>query len=465
MFWLSGPKSGAFLLLCSTYVSTFSIKIGYVSNLLTYVSTSSTSVWLSWLIFFCFVDQSWVCFVFSARPMFRPSQPKSGMFRIYQPMFRLPWPLFCFSWLMFWLSGPKSGMFHLLCLTYISTFAPKLGYVSTLSTCVSISSTSVLSFLSYDLIFWTKIGYISILYSTYVSIFSTKSGYVSNLPTYVSTSLTSVLTFLTYVLTFCAEIRYVSFFVLDLCFDFRNQNRECFDFIDLCFDFLDRCFDSLSYAWTFWIKIGSIPILCSTYFLTVSTKIGYVSTLSTCVSISSTSVLSFLSYDLIFWTKIGYISILYSTYVSIFSTKIGYVSTLSTFVSTFSTSVLTFLTYVLTFWAKIRYVSSFVLDLYFDFRNRNRICFDFIDLCFEFLDICFDFLDLRFDFLDHKRVYFDFVSDLCFDFLKQKRVCFDFIDLCFDFLDLWFDFLDLSFDFLDQNTVCLDFCARPIVRI
>ena len=127
MFWLSGPKSGTFRLFCSTYVSTFSIKIWYVSNLSTYVSTSSTSVWLSWLIFFCFVDQSWVCFVFSARPMFRPSQQKSGMFRLYRTMFRLPWPLFWVSWLIIWLSGPKSGKFWFCTRPVFRLSQPKSG--------------------------------------------------------------------------------------------------------------------------------------------------------------------------------------------------------------------------------------------------------------------------------------------------------------------------------------------------
>ena len=127
--------------------------------------------------------------------MFRLSQTKSGIFRIYRPMFCLPRPLIWLSWLKFWPSGPKSGLFGLLCSTYRSNLT-EIGYVSFLSTFVSIFSTYVFSFLTYDLTFWTKIGYILILYSTYVSTFSTKSGYVSTLSTNVSTSATAVLTFL-----------------------------------------------------------------------------------------------------------------------------------------------------------------------------------------------------------------------------------------------------------------------------
>ena len=223
--------------------------------------------------------------------MCRLSQPKAGMFQLYQPMFRLARQLFWLSWFMFWLSAPKSGMFRLLCSacfrffnriwewfdfmdlcltfltqfflfcgsklcmflflcsTYNSTFSTKIGYISTLSTYVSTFLTSVLSFLTYYLTFWTKIGYILILYSTYVSFFSTKIGHVSNLST-------SVLTF------------WLKF-------------------------------------WLSWPKSVMFGLLCSTYCSNL-TEIGYVLFLST-------YVLSFLTYDLTFWTKIGYILILYST--------------------------------------------------------------------------------------------------------------------------------------------------------
>ena len=59
-----------------------------------------------------FLDQNPVCFDFSARPMFRLSQPKSGLFRLYWLLFRLPLPVFWLSWFRYCFSGPKSGMFR-----------------------------------------------------------------------------------------------------------------------------------------------------------------------------------------------------------------------------------------------------------------------------------------------------------------------------------------------------------------
>ena len=218
-------------------------------------------------------------------------------------------------------------------------------------------------------------------------------------------------------LVFLDQNRVYSVFVLDLCFDFLNQIWVCFEFIDLCFNFLDLCLTFLTHIFLFCgPKSGLFCLFCSTYVSTFSTQIGYVSALSTCVSTSSTSVF-------------------------------------------------TFLTYVLTFWAKVRYVSSFVLDLCFDFRNGNRICFDFIDLCFEFLDICFEFIDLRFDFLDHKRVLFWFCKRPMFRLSQTKAGMFRIYRPMFWLPRplIWLSWL--NFCFLDQNPVCLDFCAQPIVRI
>ena len=98
--------------LCSTYVSTFSAKIVYFLALSTYVSTSSTSAlfWLSWLMFWLSGPKSGM-FRLLCSTYFSNFQLKLGMFRIYRPMFWFPRPLFWFSWLMFWLSGPKPGMF------------------------------------------------------------------------------------------------------------------------------------------------------------------------------------------------------------------------------------------------------------------------------------------------------------------------------------------------------------------
>ena len=85
---------------------------------------------------------------FCAPPIIHFSQPKLGMFLLYRPLFRLPLSVFWLSWLRYCFSGPKSGMFRLLRSTYVSTSSTKIGYVSTLLTFVSTSSTGVLTFLT-----------------------------------------------------------------------------------------------------------------------------------------------------------------------------------------------------------------------------------------------------------------------------------------------------------------------------
>ena len=88
--------------LCSTFVSTFSTKVGNVSSCArNYVSTFVDQSWDVWTVLdlsLDFLDQNWVCFD-CVRPMSRISRPKLGMFR--------------------------------LCSTYVSTFSTKVGYVST----------------------------------------------------------------------------------------------------------------------------------------------------------------------------------------------------------------------------------------------------------------------------------------------------------------------------------------------
>ena len=63
---------------------------------------------------FDFLGQNLVRFVFFARPMFRLSQSKFGMFRIYRPMIRLPRPLFDFLDSYFFVLLTKVG--------YVSSF-------------------------------------------------------------------------------------------------------------------------------------------------------------------------------------------------------------------------------------------------------------------------------------------------------------------------------------------------------
>ena len=93
-----------------------------------------------------FLDQNPVSFDFCARPMFRLSQPKSGLFRLYWLLFRLPLPVFWLSWLRYYFSGPKSGMFRVLCSTYVSIFSI---YYLTFSICFLTSSTKIGSILSF----------------------------------------------------------------------------------------------------------------------------------------------------------------------------------------------------------------------------------------------------------------------------------------------------------------------------
>ena len=201
---LSLPKLGVFRL-WSTYVSTFSIKVGFVLTVL--------------VLCLDFLDQSCVCFD-CARPMSRLSRPKLGRFRLcstYVSTFltKVGYVLtvldLCLdfldqSWVRFdcarpisRLSRPKLGMFR-LCSTYVSTFSTKVGYVSTVldlgldfidQSWVCFDCARPMSRLSLP-----KLGTFR-LCSAYASTFSTKVGYVST--------------------------------VLDLCLDFLEQSWVCFD--------------------------------------------------------------------------------------------------------------------------------------------------------------------------------------------------------------------------------------------
>ena len=115
-----------------------------------------------------------------------------------------------------------------------------------------------------------------------------------------------------------------------------------------------------------------------------------------------------------------------------------------------------------------------VLDLYFEFRDQNRACFDcarlmfrpcstyastVFDLCYDFFDrnwVCLEFLDLCFEFPDKSGVCFASARPI-FQLSRPKLGMLRHLNLCFDFLDLSFYTLNLCIDFLDKNWVCFDF--------
>ena len=625
---LSRPKLGMFRL-CSTYVSTFSTKVGYVSTVLDLCLD--------------FVDQSWVCFD-CARPMSRLSRPKLGMFRLYSTyastfstkvgyvstvldlcldFLDQSWVCFDCARPMSRLSRPKLGMFR-LCSTYVSTFSIKVGYVSiVLDLCLDFLDQSWVCFdcaRPMPRLSRQKLGMFR-LCSTYVSTFSTKVGYVW-------TVLGLCLDFLdqswvcfdcarpmfrlsrpklrmfwlcsTYVSTFSTKVGYVST-VLDLCLDFLDQSWVCFDcarpmsrlcrsklgmfrlcstyvstfstkvgyvsiVLDLCLDFLDKswvCFDCarpmsrLSRP-----KLGMFR-LCSAYVSTFSTKVGYVSTvLDLCLDFLDQSWVCFdcaRPMSRLSRPKLGMFR-LCSTYASTFSTKVGYVSTVLDLCLDFLDQSWVCLdcarpmsrlsrqklgmfrlcsTYVSTFSPKVGYVST-VLDLCFDFLDQSWECFDcarpmsrlsrsklgMFRLCSTYvstfstkvgyvsivLDLCLDFLDkswVRFNCarpmsrlsrpklgmfglcstyvstFSIKVGYVSIVLDLCLDFLDKSWVCFDcarpmsrlsrpklgMFRLCSTYVSTFSPkvgyvstVLDLCFDFLDQSWECFD-CARPMSRL
>ena len=406
---LSRPKLGMFGL-CSSYVSTFSTKVGYVSTVLDLCLD--------------FLDQSWVC-LDCARPMSRLSRQKLGMFRLcstYVSTFSTKvgyvstvldlcldfldqsWVCFDCARPMSRLSRPKLGMFR-LCSTYVSTFSTKVGYVSTvLGLCLDFLDQSWVCFdcaRPMSRLSRPKLGMFG-LCSAYVSTFSTKVGYVST--------------------------------VLDLCLDFLDQSWVCFDcarpmsrlsrpklgMFRLCSTYVSTfstkswvCFDcarpmsrlsrpklgmvdcARTYVSTFSRKLGMFRLcrpmsrlsrqklgmfrLCSTYVSTFSTKVGYVSTvLDLCldfldqswVCLDCARPMSRLSRQ-----KLGMFR-LCSTYVSTFSTKVGYVSSCARPMSRLSRPKLGMFrlcsTYVSTFSTKVGYVST-VLDLCLDFLDQSWV--------------------------------------------------------------------------------------------
>ena len=541
MFRLSRPKLGMFRL-CSTYVSTFSTKVGYVSTVL--------DLGLD------FIDQSWVCFD-CARPMSRLSLPKLGVFRLcstYVSTFSIKvgyvltvlflcldfldqsWACFDCARIMSRLSRPNLGMFR-LCSAFVSTFSTKVGNVSTvLDLCLDFLDQSWVCFdcvRPMSRISRPKLGMFR-LCSIYVSTFSTKVGYVSTVlvlcldfldQSWACFDCARIMSRLSrpklgmfrlcsaYVLTFSTKVGYVST-VLDLCLDFLDQSWKCFD--------CARPMSRLSRP-----KLGMFR-LCSTYVSTFSTKVGYVSTVldlyldfldQSWVCFDCARPMPRLSRQ-----KLGMFR-LYSIYVSTFSIKVGYVLTVlflcldfldqswacfdcarimsrlsrpklgmfrlcSTFVSTFST--------------KVGYVST-VLDLCLDFLDQSWVCFDcafpmsrlsrpklgMFRLCSNYvstfstkvgyvstvLGLCLDFLDQNWDVST--------VLDLCLDFLDQSWECFDcappmsrlsrpklgMFRLCSTYVSTFSTkvgyvstVLDLYLDFLDQSWVCFD-CAQPMPRL
>ena len=134
----------------------------------------------------------------------------------------------------------------------------------------------------------------------------------------------------------------------------------------------------------------------------------------------------------------------------------------------------------------------------FDFLNRNRDCFDFLDLCFNFLnrnlvvpnvlnfsyrprltyvltslEICFKlfteivyvstlstfvstFFSSYVAILSNK-----IVLDLSFEFLNQNRVCFVFFSIYVSTSST----AVLTFLTCVLNPICLGFCARPMFRL
>ena len=356
---LSLPKLGVFRL-WSTYVSTFSIKVGFVLTVL--------------VLCLDFLDQSCVCFD-CARPMSRLSRPKLGRFRLcstYVSTFltKVGYVLtvldLCLdfldqSWVRFdcarpisRLSRPKLGMFR-LCSTYVSTFSTKVGYVSTvLDLCLDFLDKIWVCFdcaRPMPRLSRQKLGMFR-LCSTYVSTFSTKVGYVWT--------------------------------VLDLCLDFLDQSWVCFD--------CARPMPRLSRQ-----KLGMFR-LCSTYVSTFSTKVGYVWTvLGLCLDFLDKSWVCFdcaPPMSRLSRPKLGMFG-LCSAYVSTFSTKVGYVSTVLDLCFDFlDKSWVCFdcappmprlsrpklgmfrlcSTYVSTFSTKVGYVST-VLDLCLDFLDKIWVCF------------------------------------------------------------------------------------------
>ena len=404
--------------LCSSFVSTFSTKVGNVSTVLDLCLD--------------FLDQSWVCFD-CARPMSRLSRPKLGMFR--------------------------------LCLTYISTFSTKVGYVSTvLGLC--------LDFLDQSWVFFDcarpmprlsrqKLGMFR-LCSTYVSTFSTKVGYVWTVlglcldfldqswvcfdcaPPMSRLSRPKLGMFrlcLTYVSTFSTKVGNVST-VLDLCLDFLDQSWVCFDcarplsrlyrqklgMFRLCSTFVSTfstkvwaCFDCarpmprLSRQ-----KLGMFR-LCSTYLSTFSTKVGYVWTvLGLCLDFLDQSWVCFdcaPPMSRLSRPKLGMFR-LCSTYVSTFSTKVGNVST--------------------------------VLDLCLDFLDQSWVCFD----CARPIS---RLSRPKLGCLDCARP----LSRLSRSKLGMFRLCSTYVSTFSTKVGYVWTVLGLCLDFLDQSWVCFD-CARPM---
>ena len=437
MFRLSRPKLGMFRL-CSTYVSTFSTKVGYVLTVL--------------VLCLDFLDQSWACFD-CARIMSRHSRPKLGMFRLcsaYVLTFSTKvgyvstvidlcldfldqsWECFDCARPMSRLSRPKLGMFR-LCSTYVSTFSTKVGYVSTvLDLCLDFLDKSWVCFdcaRPMSRLSRPKLGMFR-LCSTYASTFSTKVGYVST--------------------------------VLDLCLDFLDQSWVCLD----CARPMSRlsrqswvCFDCappmsrLSRP-----KLGMFR-LCSTYVSTFSTKVGNVSTvLDLCLDFLDQSWVCFdcaRPRSRLYRPKLGMFR-LCSTYVSPFSTKVGCFST--------------------------------VLDLCLNFLDQSWVCF----VCafpmsrlsrpkLGMFRLCSNYVST----FSTKVGYVSTVLGLCLDFLDQSWVCFDcarplsrlsrpklgMFRLCSTYVSTFatkvgyvWTVLDLSLDFLDQSWVCFD-CVRPMSRL
>ena len=267
IFWLSRPKSGRFWFYAWPIFQLSRLKLGLIRLFpqkfwlyrlcSTYVSTvlglcfdcarpmfrlRSTEIVCLDFVDPCF-DRNWVCFVFvldlcfdfldrnwvvsvsstfilavlnlyfdCARPMFRLCS--TYVSTVLEPIFRL------------W--RPERSLFWLVDLCF-DCARPKL-FVSTLSTYVSTFS--------------TKIEYVLILCSTYVSSFSTESGSVSTFSTYVLNLPTKL--YLGFIPRYMFRLSRSklgmfrlsrpTFWLVDLCFDFCDQNWVCFEFLDLFFD-------------------------------------------------------------------------------------------------------------------------------------------------------------------------------------------------------------------------------------
>ena len=420
---LSRPKLGMFRL-CSTYVSTFSTKVGYVSTVLDLCLD--------------FLDKSWVCFD-CARPMSRLSRPKLGMFRL------------CSTYASTF--STKLGMFR-LCSTYVSTFSTKVGYVWTvLGLCTRLSRQS-----------WDMFR----LCSTYVSTFSRKLGMFRLCSTYVS--------------TFSTKVGNVST-VLDLCLDFLDQSWVCFDCARPRSQLyrpklgMFRLCSKLCLA-TFSTKVGTFSSCARNYVSIFSIKVEYVlSVLFLCLDFLDQSwacfdcarIMSRLSRP-----KLGHM----------FRTVLGLCLDFldQSWVCFDCARPLSRLSR-----PKLGHVST-VLDLCLDFRDQSRVCLDcarpksrlsrpklgMFRLCATYVStfsikvgyvltvlvLCLDFLDQSWACFDCARI----MSRLSRPKLGMFRLCSAYVLTFSTKVGFVSTVLDLCLDFLDQSWVCFD-CARPMSRL